>query len=609
MSGNYSLIAEDENGCRSGDTVYIGFKSDPRADFGNDTTLCNNQSLLLQLSPRPNFFDNTGIYLWQNGSKADSFKVTQPGTYWGKITYQGCTVSDTIQVSYANVQSVSLGIDTTLCIGDSLLIKTNILNANYLWSTGDIGPTINIRNNGSFWVRVNNGSCIIADTVNVNFQTRPVLFLGNDTSLCGKEKIVLRAPATGVSSLWQDGSTQNLYEVTRPGLYYLKVTQNGCSVSDTISIRYNTLPALDLGADTGICVQQTILLNVNNSSISSYVWQDGSASPTFLVKNSGTYSVTVTGANGCLNKDTINIKAEQIPDFTLGNDTTLCNQQKLFVNLILRNAVYEWSTGNTANNYTITQPGLYWVRVTQNGCIKRDSITVNFKPLPIVNLSSDTTLCEGKIKLLNAFNTSATYQWQDMTSQPTLLATKLGSYYVTATLNGCIKKDSIQINYKYIPRFTLRNDTTLCTGEQLLLNPKIDNASFLWQNGSANATLNVLEAGIYKLTATNECGSSSDVIIISRGLCNLFVPNAFTPDNNGSNDIFRIKNPGYIRTFKMNIFNRCGQLVYTTENANTGWDGKYKGKEQPTGNYTWFINLITREGEAISKKGNLLLLR
>jgi hypothetical protein len=448
----YSLVAQDQNGCTNWDTIYVGFRYEPRADFGPDTTLCANQSLVLHLEPGSNPYTLPNAYLWQNGTTKDSFMVTQQGTYWGQSTYQGCTVSDTINVSYVNAAGVSLGADTSLCIGDSLRLKPNLLNAAYLWSTGETTQNIVVRTVGDYWVRVNNGSCTVMDTIHVRFEPKPGVFLGNDTLICEKEKIMLTASVPGASYLWNDASVKSTFDVSKPGLYWVNATVNGCSNSDSISVSFKPLPNLNLGKDTGLCVQQILLLNAADPAIRSYLWQDGSSLGTYLVNGPGEYRVSVTGTNGCINKDTISVAYSPVPNFSLGNDTTLCTQQKLPITFSLPNAIYTWSTGDHTNGYTISQPGLYWLTISQNGCSKTDSVRVNYKPLPDIHLGNDTTLCEGFTKTLDATYPGATYQWQDMSAGGNFQVRSPGLYYATVTLDGCSKKDSIQILYKYKPR-------------------------------------------------------------------------------------------------------------------------------------------------------------
>jgi gliding motility-associated-like protein len=392
-------------------------------------------------------------------------------------------------------------------------------------------------------------------------------------------------------------------------LYWVQISANGCSTYDSVNISYNALPLIDLGRDTLICSGQTVLLNASGSRIVSYSWQDGSNQSTYLATAEGKFSVTVTNNNGCIAKDTVVVSTKPLPTFTLGKDTTLCELQSLPLSLSLVNASYQWSAGNTSSAYTITKPGLYWVDVSQNGCVKRDSILVTYKPLPNIELGRDTTLCEGSSLLLDARYTNASYQWQDKTVSPTLLVNKPGLFYVSVKVDGCITNDSIRIFYKTKPKFSLGKDTTLCDNFEVVLSPIVNNANYLWQDGSTAHSYTARDSGKYSVTIWNECGSLSDDIYFKKGICTLFLPNAFTPNYDRLNDLFRVKNAGFIKVFQLKIYNRWGKLIFITSDPYKGWNGMYQNMAQPAGTYIWQINLTTKDGEKMSQAGSVVLIR
>ena len=142
------ISANDASGCYTSDTINVYYKYEPRADFGNDTILCNNESLKLQLLPYRVFSQNAK-YLWQDNSTDDNLTITRAGTYFATVTYGGCTVSDTINVNYISGEKVSIGNDTTACIGDSLLLRTSINGAKYEWSTYETTPSIYVKQTGN----------------------------------------------------------------------------------------------------------------------------------------------------------------------------------------------------------------------------------------------------------------------------------------------------------------------------------------------------------------------------------------------------------------------------------------------------------------------------
>jgi gliding motility-associated-like protein len=608
-SSRFSVIAKDEKGCTNWDTITVVFKSNPVAAFGKDTTLCENQSLLLQLQPAINVFGRAQSYGWQDGSVKDTFRVKTPGVYWGTVTNDGCTVSDTIKVGFVSRQGVNLGADTTICNGDSLALRVSMPGAQYSWSTGETSDAIIARTGGTYWVSVNNGICTVTDTIKIKTEPRPLVSLGRDTVLCDQQKLVLSPAVSNAIYNWQDGTHASAFTVASAGTYWVSARVNGCSAGDTVVVNYKPLPVVSLGPDARICEGSSIVLKALNSDIQTYIWSTGSGQDQIAVANAGTYWVKVQGVNGCVNSDTVNVAVTPLPVFSLGRDTVLCEGSSLKLQYSLPGANYRWNDGNSAGSFSIQQPGLYWLDVTQNGCTKRDSLQVAYKPLPQVALGRDTTLCEGSQELLDATNPNASYSWQDGSSSPKFQVTKPGVYSVVVDMNGCRANGRITVSYQYKPRFSLGRDTSICEGMELVLDPHVSNASLLWQDGSTGAVFVVKNPGVYSLVASNGCGSTSDDIQVERGVCQLLMPTAFTPNGDGRNDRFKVKYPGFIGSFSMIVYDRWGGTVFRTRDALNGWDGTFKGRELPPGAYIWQISLTTKQGEKLSSKGTVMLMR
>jgi len=130
-------------------------------------------------------------------------------------------------------------------------------------------------------------------------------------------------------------------------------------------------------------------------------------------------------------------------------------------------------------------------------------------------------------------------------------------------------------------------------------------ANYLWQDGSTRATLVVKDTGFYSLQASNICGSFSADILIKAGICSLMLPNAFTPNGDGINDVFRAKYFLPVKVFRLSVFNRYGEKVFETTDINKGWDGTYGGRDQPKGIYVWIVQLTGLNNVEQTSKGVL----
>jgi len=330
----------------------------------------------------------------------------------------------------------------------------------------------------------------------------------------------------------------------------------------------------------------------------------------------GTYQVTLVTFLNCRN-DTMR-KTITVDPLTvnLGADKEFCGVTSYVLDPQSGiNKTYLWQDNSVNPTLTTSQSGLYWVEVTNNnnGCILRDSIQLNFKPNPFVQLGIDTTICEKTTLLLDAGNPGATYLWQDNSTNQTLLAGNPGSYFVKVNLNGCELSDTIVIKNRLIPKVYLGNDTLLCSGKIITLKPLLlsaENAQFLWSNGDTTMNILVSQPGNYSIAVKNTCGIATDGIVVKPGICQLFVPSAFTPGTDGKNDIFK---PGYgdnIVSYSMEIYNRWSQKIFTSNQINNGWDGKFKGVVQPAGGYVWVIRYrVFNNSMEYLEKGTVMMIR
>jgi gliding motility-associated-like protein len=373
------------------------------------------------------------------------------------------------------------------------------------------------------------------------------------------------------------GSSANLNPAVPLGLSVADVTGDGKPdiavtdyVSNTISVYVNTTagnnisfaPKMEYTTGSG-------LVDVKIGDV------DGDNFPDLTVSNSTTNMVSILRMN--IAPVTLNI----------GADTTICDGDSLVLRADTPGAVYTWSTGARTSSITVKQPGKYWVDVSTALHFLSDTINIAVKPAPVVSLGNDTLFCKGAANTLNVFNAGASYSWNTGASSSAIKVTKAGEYSVTVNLDGCIRKDTVVIAHDSIPQFTLGPDLVMCDNQNLLLDPGITGAGIRWQDGSTNPVFQVTGPGNYNVTISNACGSTRDDITVAPGTCNLFVPRAFTPNNDGLNDIMKPLFYGQLSSFRFEIFDRWGNKLFTSTDPRKGWDGRLKGVALSTAVFTW----------------------
>ena len=607
-AGTYYVKTNISSYCYRTDTIHVHYTTLPSVHLGNDTTLCYWQYLILSASnPDCN-------YIWNDGSTFSNHYVNQAGTYWATAyVNSGCKSSDTIVVTFKPSPMVNLGPDTLLCNGQTLTLNAGYPYCTFLWQNGSTNSIFNITSQGTYWVKVSvNAGCFYADTIHVSYIPPPTVNLGNDTNLCQGQPFILNATSTNAHYLWQNGSTLPTYTVTSTGTYWVKVWVNsGCYARDTIHVTYNNI--VNIGPDTTLCYGQTLTLNATYSN-ATYLWQDGSIGATFTVGPPYTpyvFWVKVT-TPGCIGYDTLNVSYYNPPQIDLGPDTTLCQGQTIVLDATTASSTYVWQNGSTNATFNVIQQGTYWVKVTNNtNCSASDTVKVIYIPNPTVNLGNDTSLCPGETMVLNASFPNATYFWQDSTTNATYHVSHQGTYSVIVALNNyCFADDSIHIIYNANPIVSLGTITALCPGASVLLNATIPNGIYLWQDNSTAPTYNATVAGSYHVMVTDtttQCSATTSITL----KCDLepIIPNIFTPNGDGFNDVFFIKNIDDWN-IEVKIYDRWGLVVYESNVYPNNWDGKHNGANVADGTYYYVAKATNKnDGRVLNYHGSLTVLR
>lgn len=266
------------------------------------------------------------------------------------------------------------GNDTTICSGQSITLSPSIIGSSYLWQDGSINSSIDASAGGMYSVEVSDGSCTYLDSILVTVEYAPIVDLGNDTTLCGGETLLLEdLNANGVLS-WQDGSANSSFLVNQTGVYWLSAT-NQCGTSiDSIDIAYGAELLMDLGNDTSICSGSSVLLTATGGA-DSYLWQDGSFNSTTVASAPGVYWVEAT-LDGCNFVDSIVILLGDPEVVDLGPDLLLCIGESALLAVDNFNVNVEWSDGSNEPAIQTNGDGLYSV-ITSNMCgMMSDSILI-----------------------------------------------------------------------------------------------------------------------------------------------------------------------------------------------------------------------------------------
>ncbi|MBK9564548.1 MAG: hypothetical protein IPO37_04995 [Saprospiraceae bacterium] len=345
-------------------------KPTPNVQISAPSTICYGQNATLEATGAQSYiwFDAQSNQIVGYGNT-----YTTPNLYSGKAyavtgTSNGCEGWDSRWVEVSNI-SASISGPTQVCPG-----QTASLTASggpdafwYKWNTGSTSQTIAITSAGTYTVTVSNYSktCSATATHTVTF-TPPTVTATNDGPLtCAKSNVTLTATGGG-TYLWSGGGTSPTKVVSSSGTYTVTVTgENGCTASASTVVTQNfTVPSVSASNDGPItCNKASVTLTASGGG--TYVWTGGGTSPTKVVFSSGTYTVTVTGENGCTaSASTVVTQNFTVPSVSASNDGPItCNKASVTLTAS-GGGTYVWTGGGTSPTKVVSSSGTYTVTVT-----------------------------------------------------------------------------------------------------------------------------------------------------------------------------------------------------------------------------------------------------
>lgn len=522
---NVTLEETDANGCVGTSTFTIEVYEIPTASF-LPVTGCENNALQFM---NTSLASATTNYNWTFGDGTTESTLNNPShTYLSTGSYNvtliaednGCLDTITNAVTIQPQPEVNIGSVISTC-GSSYTLDAQNIGSAYSWSDGSNNQTLAVTTNGMYHVTVTNATgCFNSDTVDVILNTEVQPNLGLDGTYCDALTLNSGYPLANYS--WSNGATTEEISVSTSGQYWVNVTdQNGCTGTDSITVTIVTSELPTLGPDITACGGQVISLNSNVSN-GTYVWSTGATTASIGVTNPGDYWVDYTDANGCVNRDSINVFLDPVPALDLGSDGSYCTSISLDVTQPDA-ASYEWNDGSSTPTQTITTDGTYWVELTHNtsGCSVRDSLTVTFLPSITVDLGNDTTVCNGQSLTLDAQNVGSTYLWNTGDTTQTIQAGSTTSYFVEVySLDGCVGSDTINITVQDIILPNLEDQLVICQGEQATLTAQNAGMNYAWLlDGSTlpetTQTITISSGGTYTVLVTDNFGcQGADSILV-----------------------------------------------------------------------------------------------
>jgi gliding motility-associated-like protein len=519
QSGTYSVTVTSPNGCTNvSNLVNVSIETIPVVNLGNDITQCGGTVTLNAGNPG-------ATYLWSNGETTQTITLSASATINVTVTNTcGSTTSNTINVTINNIPTaavISPSGPIQICNGSSQVLSSNAINGNVWSPNGETTQNITVTASGSYFTTVTdvNGCTATSNAVVVNV-TNPIaqVNIGNDITQCGGT-VTLNAGNPGATYLWSNGLTTQTITVASSGAFSVDVT-NACGTvtSNTVNITINTVPfppTISPGGPVVFCQGNSVILN--SSEPNGNTWSTGATTPSIVISNSGTFTVTFTDVNGCTAVSAPLIVTEDIPLTApnLGGPFVQCAGSVILdAGISNGSTTFQWSTGATTQSISVSQSGVYNVVLTNScGSVQSSDATVTINPLPappVITPLGQTTFCSGGSLILSS-NIANGITWSTGETTQTITVTQSGIYSVNFNDGNSCSSSSlpITVTVQNPPTATnLGGPFTQCGGSVTLdaLNAG-PGTLYLWNNNATSQVLTVQQSGTYFVTIANTCGT------------------------------------------------------------------------------------------------------
>ncbi len=411
----------------------------------------------------------------------------------------------------------------------------------------------------------------------------------------------------------------------------------GCADTVTQTITVHPLPVASVRPDTAICIGEAVQLFASGGI--RYQWQpsaslnsDTIADPVATPTATTNYTITVIDVNSCRDDENVAITVNPLPPTNAGVDTYICEGDSYQLNGT-GGISFIWSPGNLVSDSTIANPTTtpadtttyFLTSFNQFGCKNMDSITLAVQHPINLTVSEDQDLCEGKSLVLTASG-GLYYEWLPSGGQPNntgpeyTVSPVVSTTYTVSISNDCFSASgSIDVTVHGLPFVDAGVDDSMIRDEFVFLKGTSTGIDNYWSPPaglddpqSLGTRASPFNTTTYTLTSVSEygCEAIDSVKIDVRVVNLLLIPTAFSPNGDGVNDIYKIiKVLNVERLLDFKIFNRWGQIVFETTDINIGWDGTFKDERQELAVYVFYIKALNRDGEIITKEGNVTLVR
>lgn len=654
----YTLTIKDQAGATAITTVTIGNTPRPGLQIDIVPPSCDRHDGRITLTaiggtaPFEYSINNVDFY------STNVFTGIVPGDYTGTVRdANGCYFTTPVNSVAINCPEFAVAVTFERCnnANGALLVAASRGTPPYEYSLDGINfQTSNFFPGlvaGDYTVTVRDALAYTNSGDVTVERTCPVVTATVTDATCGLHNGTITASGSGGLAPYQyslDGTnfqTGNVFTGLAAGQYTVTIKDTWWTSTNTTIVNIGNTPAPQLQTNftPASCVDNDGIITLSGSgsqplqfSIDGNNFQAGNI---FRDLPSGNYTAFIKDANNCIDSHPVIVTLSDNLQLEAGADLIICEGNNIAIPAVSNGTVFNWWPSTNLSDAKILSPvaspvvsAKYYITAELGACVKKDSVIVNVNKAPVADAGANISICKGQNSRLHG-NGGVIYMWSPATylsnagiSDPEVIVPASSiSYQLQVTdANGCssLQSASVTVSVTTDTKVFAGNDTSIVMNQPFKLQPQdINGSGFVRYSWSPSYGLNdplvrqpvaILDMDVnYVVTAYTAagCSATDEVKIKVYQGPEIYVPTAFTPNDDGKNDILKALPVGISQFRYFVVYNRWGQRIFYTANPALGWDGRIQGQPVAGDTYVWMAEGIDDKGNTISRKGTVTIVR
>jgi gliding motility-associated-like protein len=627
----YSITVTDGCGLQASDGVLITVHPGEFVNAGPDVVICEGEIAELTATT----FAPNATFSWNGVISGPTISVGNSGTYNVQmLTENLCPYEDEVQVTVSAFPTLTVSDDAEICSNQPFNLTASGASY-YTWSPSTLfnNPTsasTSVTISQATTVTVvgeNIYGCETTEQISLTVVPDPTVTAEQVSPVCSGTEVALNATGSDGNYLWTpSANVQNAFTPnasvtpTSTTTFVISLTDEcGVTVTDEVLVTVENSVIVNAGEDVSYCEGDSAEVAANVSgTYTSLIWTtaNGNINPTEQNQLSlnnlleGDYAITVTTALGCEYADVVSVSEISLPVFYVASPIELCPGESVTITAGLNWDQVVWNNAIYSAQLEVSNEGTYSVVVTENGCSSEGEVVVTEVLMPIIELGPDQSICEDDAI---TFSLPVSAAWNTGINGSQLSVSQAGTYTATYQDGQCTVTDSVHVDIMPLPNLNLPASIVGCLEEPVTIYAyQPENFYYIWSTGETTDQITVSEFNDYTVTAGNNCGIISATVEVDFEDCtfSLFIPNSFTPDNDGINDVWKIGSYN-IASLKIVIIDRWGMPVFSAEKPDFVWTGGVNEGDFYAGDGVYFYQMEfeSEKGVLGTREGHIILIR